>query len=40
MTIVERITRVDKDELRYEVRVDDPKTYAKPVTISPPLSLV
>ena len=38
MKITERITRVDKDELRYEVHVDDPKTYTKPFTISMPLS--
>ena len=38
MKITERITRVDKDELRYEVHVDDPKTYTKPFTISLPLS--
>src|SRR6476661_5833296 len=38
MKITERITRVDKDELRYEVHVDDPNTYAKPFTISLPLT--
>jgi len=38
LKITERITRVDKDELRYEVRVDDPKTYAAPFTISLPLT--
>jgi hypothetical protein len=38
MKITERITRVDKDELRYEVRVDDAKTYTKPFTISLPLT--
>jgi len=38
LKITERITRVDKDELRYEVHVDDPKTYAKPFTISLPLT--
>lgn len=38
MKITERITRIDTDELRYEVHVDDPKTYAKPFTISLPLS--
>ncbi len=37
-SITERITRVDKDELRYEVRVDDPKTYVKPFTLSLPLT--
>jgi hypothetical protein len=38
MKITERITRIDKDELRYEVHVDDPKTYTKPFTISLPLT--
>ena len=38
MKITERITRVDKDELRYEVHVDDAKTYTKPFTISLPLT--
>ncbi len=38
MKITERITRTDKDELRYEVHIDDPKTYVKPFTISLPLT--
>jgi hypothetical protein len=38
MKITERITRVDKDELRYEVHVDDPNTYVKPFTLSLPLT--
>ena len=38
MKITERITRIDKDELRYEVHVDDPSTYVKPFTISLPLT--
>ncbi len=38
LKITERITRTDKDELRYEVHVDDPKTYVKPFTISLPLT--
>jgi hypothetical protein len=38
MKITERITRIDKDELRYEVHVDDAKTYTKPFTISLPLT--
>jgi hypothetical protein len=38
MKITERITRIDKDELRYEVHVDDPNTYVKPFTISLPLT--
>jgi hypothetical protein len=38
MKITERITRIDRDELRYEVHVDDPKTYTRPFTISLPLT--
>src|SRR5882724_8480800 len=38
LKITERITRVDGDELRYEVHIDDPKTYEKPFTISLPLT--
>ncbi len=38
MKITERITRTDKDELRYEVHIDDPNTYVKPFTISLPLT--
>ena len=38
MKLTERITRIDKDELRYEVHVDDPKTYVKPWTMSLPLT--
>jgi len=38
MKLVERISRIDKDELRYEVRVDDPNTYVAPFTLSLPLT--
>jgi hypothetical protein len=38
LKLTERITRVDADELRYEVHIDDPKTYVKPWTISLPLT--
>ena len=38
LKITERITRTDTDELRYEVHVEDPKTYTRPFTISLPLS--
>jgi hypothetical protein len=38
MTMTERITRVAPDELRYEVTMNDPKTYTKPFTISLPLT--
>ena len=37
MKMTERFTRIDTDELRYEVHVDDPKTYTQPFTISLPL---
>src|SRR5215510_10252720 len=37
MMMTERITRVGPDELRYEVRINDPKTYVAPFTISLPL---
>jgi hypothetical protein len=37
MKIVERFTRVAADELKYEISIDDPKTYARPFTISVPL---
>jgi len=36
LTIVERITRVERDLLRYEATITDPKTYARPYTISIP----
>ena len=38
MVMTERITRVGADELRYEITMNDPKTYTKPFTISLPLS--
>jgi hypothetical protein len=36
LKIVERITRVEPDLLRYEATIDDPKTYTRPYTISIP----
>jgi len=36
LKIVERITRVEEDLLRYEATVTDPKTYTRPYTISIP----
>jgi hypothetical protein len=36
LKIVERITRVEDDVLRWEATVSDPKTYTKPFTISIP----
>jgi len=37
MKITERFTRMAPDELRYEIHVDDPKTYTRPFTIRVPL---
>jgi hypothetical protein len=37
MVMTERITRVGIDELRYEITMNDPKTYVKPFTVSLPL---
>jgi len=36
LKIVERITRVEPDLLRYEATIDDPGTFARPYTISIP----
>jgi hypothetical protein len=36
LKIVERITRVEADLLRYEATITDPRTYTKPFTISIP----
>ena len=33
LKIVERITRVERDLLRYEATIIDPKTYTRPYTI-------
>ena len=33
MKITERITRIDPEMVNYEVRIDDPKTYAAPWTL-------
>jgi hypothetical protein len=38
LKIVERITRVEADLLRYEATIIDPKTYTKPFTISIPFT--
>ena len=38
MKLVERITRVEPDVLRYEATIDDPKTYTRTVKISIPLT--
>ena len=36
LKIVERITRVERDLLRYEATITDPRTYTKPYTITIP----
>ncbi len=38
MKLTERFTRTDRDELRYEVAIDDPQTYTRPWKISLPLT--
>ena len=38
MKLVERITRVEPDLLRYEATIDDPRTYTRPFKISIPLT--
>jgi hypothetical protein len=37
MSIVERFTRKAADELQYEIRIEDPQTYARAFTIRVPL---
>jgi hypothetical protein len=38
MKLTERFTRVEPDVILYEVRVEDPKTYVRPFTITMPLT--
>jgi hypothetical protein len=38
MKLVERFTRVEADVLRYEVTIEDPKTYTRPWKIALPLT--
>jgi len=38
MKLVERFTRVEPDVLRYDVTIEDPKTYTRPWRISLPLT--
>jgi hypothetical protein len=38
MKLTERFTRIEPDVITYEVRVEDPKTYVKPFTITMPLT--
>jgi hypothetical protein len=37
MVMTERLTRLGPDELRYEITMNDPRTYVKPFTVSLPL---
>ena len=38
MVITERFTRVGAGEMRYDMTINDPKTYARPFTLSLPLT--
>jgi hypothetical protein len=38
MTTVERFTRIGPDEMRYEITINDPKTYVSPFKVSFPLT--
>jgi len=38
MKLTERLTRTEPDVIMYEVRIEDPKTYTKPFTITMPLT--
>jgi hypothetical protein len=38
MKTVERFTRVGPNEMKYEITIDDPKTYAKPFKVGFPLT--
>jgi hypothetical protein len=37
LSITERLTRIDKDTIQYEMRVQDPKTFTAPFKISFPI---
>ena len=39
MILTERYTRIAPNEMRYELTIDDPKTYAKPFKVGFPLTL-
>ena len=39
LTLIERLTRVDADTLRYDVTVDDPTVWTRPWTYSVPMQL-
>jgi hypothetical protein len=38
LTLTERYTRTGPDEMRYEVTIDDPKTYTRPFKVAFPLT--
>jgi hypothetical protein len=38
MKLTERFTRISADEMRYEITIDDPKTYASPFKVGFPLT--
>jgi hypothetical protein len=38
LRVVERFTRLGSDEMRYEMTVDDPKTYVRPFKVAFPLT--
>ena len=37
LKLTERLTRIDADTIKYELTVDDPKTYVRPFTLSFPI---
>jgi len=39
MKTIERFTRIGPDEMKYQITIDDPKTYVKPFTVGFPLTL-
>jgi hypothetical protein len=38
LQITERFTRVDRDTMHYEIRIEDPQSYTAPWKISYPLA--
>ena len=38
MKTIERFTRISPDEMKYQITIDDPKTYEKPFTVGFPLT--
>jgi hypothetical protein len=39
MKTIERFTRIAPDEMKYQITIDDPKTFEKPFTVGFPLTL-